>query len=60
MEGKKLDYEKLFYQAIAEMIDSNGGSLETALDDAGIYDNETREIIKEEFGWDDDSEDDWN
>ena len=50
-------FAELFIQTLSALIDNNGGSIESAMDEAGIEDDETRELVKEAFDWDDDSED---
>ena len=57
----QLDFAKLFSTALANEIDAVGGSIETALDDLGIYNEATRQAIKEWFGWEeaDDEEEDY-
>lgn len=52
----KQDFEELFSKALATLIEQNGGSIETALDDMGIQDERDREPIKEWFGWDKDED----
>ena len=48
----ELDFEDLAVQAINTLIEQNGGSLETALDDMKEFDEEKRKAIKEWFNWD--------
>lgn len=48
----KVNFEELFFRAFAEVIGSNGGSIETALDNIRITDEKTRQKIKNWFGWD--------
>ena len=48
--------EELLASAINALLDENGGSLETAMDDMGIKDDATRKEIKEWFNWDEDEE----
>ncbi len=52
----KLDYEKLFTKALANLIDQYGGSIETALDECGIVNEDIRNQIKEDFGWEEECE----
>lgn len=52
----KLDYAKLFTQALANLIDTYGGSIETALDECGIVSEDIRKQIKEDFGWEEECE----
>ena len=56
----KLDYEDLAAKALCALIEANGGSIESALDDMYIKSESERELIKQWFGWDwdDDEEDD--
>lgn len=44
--------EELLGQALATLIEQNGGSMEQALDDMGVQDERDRKPIKEWFGWD--------
>ncbi len=53
----KLEFEELFSTALANEIDAVGGCIETALDDLGIYNEATRQAIKEWFGWEEDPDD---
>lgn len=46
----KLDFENLFSQALGALVDENGGSLESALDELSVSDEE-RVVIKNWFGW---------
>ena len=46
----KLDFENLFSQALGALVDENGGSLESALDELSVSDEE-RVTIKNWFGW---------
>ena len=46
----KLDFENLFSQALGALVDENGGSLESALDELSVSDEE-RVAIKNWFGW---------
>lgn len=46
----KLDYEELFTQALVNLINTYGGSIETVLDECGIANEDVREQIKEDFG----------
>jgi len=48
--------EELFAKALATLIEQNGGSMETALDDLGVQDERDRKPIKEWFGWDDEQD----
>ena len=52
-----LDFEVMYIVALANEIDAVGGSIETALDNFGIYDNPTKEKIKRWFGWEEIPED---
>ena len=52
----RLDYERIFVQALANLIDQYGGSIEAALDECGIADEDIRNKIKEDFGWEEDCE----
>ena len=52
-----LDYESLFFRALSNMVNDNGGSIEEALDACGVFEEEDREFIKKEFNWDDEEED---
>lgn len=47
---KKLNFENLFSQALGALVDENGGSLESALDELSVSDEE-RVAIKNWFGW---------
>ena len=47
---KKLNFEDLFGQALGALVDENGGSLEAALDEMDVSDEE-RVAIKNWFGW---------
>ena len=47
----KLNYEELFIKALANLIDTYGGSIESALDECGIWNEDARKQIKEDFGW---------
>ena len=49
-------FAQLFIQTLSAMMNQNGGSIETAMDDAGIKDDETKELVKEAFDWEDDGE----
>ena len=47
----KLNYEELFTKALANLIDTYGGSIESALDECGIVNEDVRNQIKEDFCW---------
>lgn len=49
----ELNYEELFTKALSGLIDRCGGSMEEALDESRIFDEEIREQIKQDFGWKD-------
>lgn len=53
----RLKYKELFEKAIYALIESNGGSLEQALDDMKITDEKTREAIADELDWYDEVDD---
>ena len=50
---KKAQLEELFGNALSALVCAEGGSLETALDDMGVSDQNTRDQIAKWFGWDD-------
>ena len=50
--------EELLSHAIEALIESNGGSIEQALDDMGVQEERDRQEIKDWFGWDEEEEDD--
>ena len=52
-----LNFETMYSVALANEIDAVGGSIEQAMDNFGIYDNPTKEKVKEWFGWEDEPED---
>ena len=55
----ELDFEELAASALSALVESNGGSLDTALWEIGIeFDSEEGKAIREWFGWDD--EDDYD
>ena len=63
----RLKYKELFEKAIYALIESNGGSLEQALDDMHVKDEDTRKAITDELDWndevdeeEDEDEDDFN
>lgn len=49
---KKAELESLAANALSALVAECGGSLETALDEAGIHDPKQRQEIKDWFGWD--------
>ena len=57
MEVKDLDFEALFAQCFSALIEDCNGSIEAAMDELGVYDDE-RPLLREWFGWDD--EDEWD
>ncbi len=54
----KLDFESLFNTALTNEIENVGGSIEPALDTLGIYRDETRQAIKDWYGWEEDNDSD--
>ena len=56
-EPVKLDFENLFYKALNNLTDVNGGNLDSALYDMGIqFESETGKAIRKWFGWEDDQD----
>lgn len=54
MREKELDFEVLFCKALTEVVEHNGGSLDSALYDMGIqFESETGKAIRDWYGWDD-------
>ena len=51
-----MNFEELFNLTIYALIESNGGSLETALDTIGITDTQTRNQIIDYMNWYDEEE----
>jgi hypothetical protein len=52
-EGSIEVYAQLFFGALANMLDHNGGSLQEALSELGIgWDSKLGKSIRDEFGWD--------
>ena len=49
---KKAELESLAANALSALVAECGGSLEVALDEAGIHDPKQRQEIKDWFGWD--------
>ena len=49
----KLDFEELFVSSICALIDINGGSIESAMDDMRIRNEQLRKEIKEYLDWED-------
>ena len=47
-----MDFELLFGKALFALIDTNGGSIETALDDMEINSPSLRQAIKDYCEWD--------
>lgn len=55
----KLDFEDLFCKALTELVESNGGSLNSALYDMEIqFESKTGKAIRDWFGWEDINEED--
>lgn len=52
----KLKFKELFSKALSALIESNGGSMEQALDDMKITSEEDRKAIKIWFGWEEEDE----
>ena len=53
---KKEELNNLASKALCALVEANGGSIESALDDMRIGDEDERKAIKEWFGWEDEEE----
>ena len=47
----ELNYQTIFMIALSNLIDTYGGSIEIALDECAITNEDVRKQIKEDFGW---------